>query len=500
MSGIYEADERPHYPTCAIRLLLHSCSDSFTAFFNPPLPSTSFSQFQFEDFIVMGRLVKGVGALVGLATEAAAHNKKTTTGESERQYSQDRSAPSSSQDGLPTYDQVEQQDEESWILDETATELSAVAEEKEPTSQTCEPSMKPKFAASTVMKPLPFPVIIPQRRPQKKSRGFVQAYAPLLGECKGLDEATFHKFLHDFHQATQASPYLRAINIAAMIGGAAPSAIAMAVSASVSVAARGAIEVQNRVKSNNYLDKANAELFHPLNLHCMIMSFKPEQSNQTVVDVDMDSSNLSLIKSFVPKPSTGGKYQVSSGTTTGEFSFPETAPLVFPTIDRTVFDVSESGKPLPKDQQNAMKRGKTFISSYLDRRAQAAYAGQHGESSKLAIPGAARSENFASRWSDPNHPANSGSLVALLTGGVIDPDGIKRSTSGRFDDARSGFTGDQRSAGPGRGYLSGQKQESAKGGVIGGVKKVMTQDVLYLMIAEMPSPQEMERLLRSGRQ
>lgn len=33
---------------------------------------------------------------------------------------------------------------------------------------------------------------------------------------------------------------------------------------------------------------------------------------------------------------------------------------------------------------------------------------------------------FASRFSDPNHPANSGSLISLLTGGHVNPAKRKR--------------------------------------------------------------------------
>ncbi|KAK9343589.1 hypothetical protein V1522DRAFT_431525 [Lipomyces starkeyi] len=36
----------------------------------------------------------------------------------------------------------------------------------------------------------------------------------------------------------------------------------------------------------------------------------------------------------------------------------------------------------------------------------------------LAVP---IDSQFASRYSDPNHPANSGSLIALVTGGKVDP-------------------------------------------------------------------------------
>ena len=110
-----------------------------------------------------------------------------------------------------------------------------------------------------------------------------------------------------------------------------------------------------------------------------------------------------------------------------------------------------------------------------------AYAGQHGEDSRLAFAGARRGwRTSRAGGRNPNHPANSGSLVALLTGGVVDPEGVKRS-AGRRERRR------------------GQRQESGKEGLLVSVKKVITQDVLYLMIAEMPSPEEQERLLRGGR-
>lgn len=53
--------------------------------------------------------------------------------------------------------------------------------------------------------PLPMPVILPQRRPRNKKRGFVRAYAPLLGECSGIDQATFLRFLKNFHKSSQVS-------------------------------------------------------------------------------------------------------------------------------------------------------------------------------------------------------------------------------------------------------------------------------------------------------
>lgn len=58
---------------------------------------------------------------------------------------------------------------------------------------------------------LPCPVIIPQRRPRTKSRGFVRAYAPVLADC-GIDQDTFLEFLKTFHKASQVKkPFLFSI-------------------------------------------------------------------------------------------------------------------------------------------------------------------------------------------------------------------------------------------------------------------------------------------------
>lgn len=54
---------------------------------------------------------------------------------------------------------------------------------------------------------IPCPVIVPQRRPNNKKRGFVRAYAPVLAES-GIDQRTFLDFLKTFHRASQVHPRL----------------------------------------------------------------------------------------------------------------------------------------------------------------------------------------------------------------------------------------------------------------------------------------------------
>jgi hypothetical protein len=56
------------------------------------------------------------------------------------------------------------------------------------------------------IQPLPLPIILPQRRPNSKRRGFVRAYAPDLWQYKGINQQTFLNFLEEFHKSSQASP------------------------------------------------------------------------------------------------------------------------------------------------------------------------------------------------------------------------------------------------------------------------------------------------------
>jgi len=120
---------------------------------------------------------------------------------------------------------------------------------------------------------MPCPVSLPQRRPQTKSRGFVRAYAPMLNEYKGIDEATFLAFLDEFQEKTAGSSVLYAINIAAMMVGAIPSVVTMALSTAMTVGSNLAMEGQNRYKTNGYLADINKRLFNPRNLHCVIMTY-----------------------------------------------------------------------------------------------------------------------------------------------------------------------------------------------------------------------------------
>ena len=97
------------------------------------------------------------------------------------------------------------------------------------------------------IKPLPCPVIIPQRRPHSKGRGFVRAYAPVLESC-GIDQGMFMDFLTAFHKASQASPVFEVIFVVGHLIGYAPTLTAMAISIPVQVGAGAAIVTQSRYR------------------------------------------------------------------------------------------------------------------------------------------------------------------------------------------------------------------------------------------------------------
>lgn len=99
------------------------------------------------------------------------------------------------------------------------------------------------------------------------------------------------------------------------------------------------------------------------------------------------------------------------------------------------------------------------------------------------------SDNYAplkSRFNDPNHPANSGSLIALLSGGLIPVPGADKMLSATKDQI-----GIKR-------LIGGKSSQTPQnGGLVGGygkraIKKVIQQDVLYLLIVNLPSQEELQ--------
>ncbi|KAK5467550.1 hypothetical protein LTS15_000523 [Exophiala xenobiotica] len=487
---------------------------------------------------IISKLVKGVSSGIGLASEAIADHKgkKATTPQPSQVEAGESSAsttlapgqyPGDNKQRRPSFDKRVSNkgtedddssesydsedldaDQEEWALDAAATELEAPPpsyEEASASAASATPASAEDVATSFLQshklaptpsqkfQPLPFPVILPQRRPQDKSRGFVRGYAHILGECSGIDQQTFLDFLKDFDKSSKASPVLNVINIAAMGVGFVPSPIAMGVALAVQVAAGTAKEVQSRYRRNTYLDQVNEILFKPRGLYCMIMTYKPDNPYDAVMPVDMNtrSQDQALAKALSnPDNELRQKLKnlrLTSGTTQGEMSLPEAAPLIYPALDRA----AATAAAIPPQKQNALKSSTKFLADYFDRRAQATYQGTNPTSRlAAALPPPPPEKQFASRFSDPNHPVNSGSITALLTGGHIDLMKRKRTRKARRRAGRQGAhlsEQDIKNAEMGRG--PGRRRK----GLIG---RILHQDVLYLTIVNLPSESEMKEIMQ----
>lgn len=123
-------------------------------------------------------------------------------------------------------------DEIDWELDEAARGYEPPSPPSCDNSESAELAKHPQFQAESesdkvtkrealvrdlvemagpvpqLLQKLPCPVIIPQRRPGKRERGFVRAYAPVLNNC-GISQDTFLKFLKDWNTASKVCSVTR---------------------------------------------------------------------------------------------------------------------------------------------------------------------------------------------------------------------------------------------------------------------------------------------------
>ncbi|CAK7267597.1 hypothetical protein SEPCBS119000_002631 [Sporothrix epigloea] len=269
------------------------------------------------------------------------------------------------------------------------------------------------------------PVVIPQRRPGNKQRGFAEAYAPDLA-AHGIDEASFLAFLRATNKAAQASKWLHAVQVAAMGTGFIPNHIALGVSAAVQIIAGITAKVETRWKTNSFMDRMNKDFFRPRGLYCLIMSYSPitwNKSKESTSDVTQ-----ALASRQTPPSDDGGflstaKHKLrdpAAGTSLGEESLPDTvATLVYPVESS---DSPEASRLSSKPDAGKMKKAFARLDDYFDRRAQARYAAE----SKGDVLSAQQTKPFSSRYLDPNHPASNGGLLGLVSGGKLVPNREKQ--------------------------------------------------------------------------
>ena len=303
-------------------------------------------------------------------------------------------------------------DEADWALDEAASDTEEKKErdssldggKEEPVADIV-PSMPPTYSAGPSKKApskLPFPVVLPQRRPGTKTRGFVRAYAPVLQDSD-LDQETFLTFLKNFHKAAQASPIFDIVMIATGVMGLYPDVMIGAAVQAIQIAAKIGQEAQERWRTNKFLDQANREMFIPRGLYALIVMYKPGDSEQTEVGtktVDLGATAMAKYGDALTKTETtdaeGGEQgkegtmekmkdkmkqlRIASGETHGEAEIPVTcAPLIFPALEAVAEAAEkESGQESVGSSIKAKSKSATkFVNDYYDRRAQAIYVGSY---------------------------------------------------------------------------------------------------------------------------
>jgi hypothetical protein len=279
--------------------------------------------------------------------------------------------------------------------------------------------------------------------------------------------------------------------MATMVAGFVPNPIVMATTIAIRVASGTAQELQARHRTNTFLDQINESLFKPRGLYAMIMTFKPERPTERYFNANInDATSAALTKSITPPTSSLNanlrNLRLSSGVSKGEMSLPKSAPLIYPALDVAAANAASTDQALPEKKQSVLKSSGNFIAEYLDRRAQAEYAGANPNSKLTGPP---PSKQFASRYSDPNHPANSGTILGLLTGGHFDPKARRRGRRAERRARRRGVPlteADIKNAEMGRRPMGRQ----------GLIKRVLQKNVLYLMIANLPTAQEMDGVRR----
>ena len=213
---------------------------------------------------VIGKLVKGAASGIGMASEGVhAYKHRHDSDPSITNSPARRTSPSPSRHGDAPGSRDDVPDEQAWELDDAQEELVTDGGQasapvyahlsKEARDDIAKnPRLQAEFFLDRYPPPeqplepcLPCPVILPQRRPKDKSRGFVRAYAPVLDDC-GMDQLMFLDFLETFDRAKQASPWINCINLACITAGFIPDGVSILVSGAIRQCTNVAIELQSR--------------------------------------------------------------------------------------------------------------------------------------------------------------------------------------------------------------------------------------------------------------
>lgn len=439
--------------------------------------------------MVLGRqgpVAKALTGAIGITQEYQADRKaRKSSANNTDEATQRPDDPSASR--VPKSDtETDSEDDEAWAQDlddaqatyatnnmnedqyETADDLAADLNRSEP---------PPYSLVEAGSNHLANPIILPQRRPGVRTRGFVRGYAPSLLP-RGITQDGWLKFLSGFDKAISKNRLFFVLNIAVFIAGHVEMALAgvSLIAKAVATAAQLSIELARRSymhsKQNTYLDKLNEAYFKPRGLYALIIKYKPKQSSTGSQSTAFELTDIeaNIAETIDTREAMEGNFwkgiaKGAASTTHSEDEIPEFAPLTFPYLD----DLDEAEK------KSATKQKGAFLADYYDRRAQSTFAADHPES-KLA--NVAPQKEWTSEYADPNNPKSQGGLLSTVSGGYLAPGSRLKKRR-----ARMGIGGPN---GEGIGDRMAKKKKTRP------IKKLLRQDALYLMVADLPTEEEMQ--------
>jgi hypothetical protein len=220
---------------------------------------------------VIGFAAKGIAMGVGLASEGIhTHKEKKRRAKELGQLEHVKASESRAQ--LPDESHLTHEsfdtnradyegDEAHWNLDEVQDEVQPLTPEEE---KEIGKHKRPERNITVIIDefitkyPLPnipgqelplrnlaLPVILPQRRPKGRYRGFIRAYSPVLMDC-GIDQPMFIDFLDTFNAATLASPWIQLLNLAGIAGNIIPNHLGIVLQVAIYITIKTAEEMQGR--------------------------------------------------------------------------------------------------------------------------------------------------------------------------------------------------------------------------------------------------------------
>ncbi|CAI7598408.1 unnamed protein product [Penicillium pancosmium] len=378
---------------------------------------------------------------------------------------------------------------------------------------------------------IPGPVVIPQRRPGSKFRGFVRAYAPELTDCC-ISQDMFLEFLEGIYESSKVSRSLDVIGIATDIVTWVPGKTDVMTETLMKIVAGSIPGSQYPDREPTFLDSANELIFMPRGLCAMVVEFKDNAFGQqqgllntlsrrmgrTIFaseKIDLTESAMSpksstdLYEGTATQKDTSASYfqpanmernSKASGTNVSlQIELPESRPLVFPDLDCAGMGVTERAEraeragPGGKEKHKMLRAAGGWIGDQYERR-KIESEEQKENSSRMSYGHTLKCSNPLQNGSA--HSAHNGKLISAITGGRLG----NKSKPGLIHRAAASIKEAQDTKRASRSVDSIESNNDTRWMHFGkdaqspsSMKKVLQPNVQYLVITNMPGQEELQQ-------